>query len=267
MRPFLTTIVALMTAAAPLAAAADPGGHGRGHDRDRHESRGDRHDHHRGHDHAGRRGDRVVYVREKWRGRPEWKSYGGPRSGYWYAPGYGYRPVARTVVWRRGAYLPPPYRTYYVQEPVYYGLAPAPRGHRWVYGDDSFVMIALATGLITSVVAMSDGPPPAPYYEAPQPRYEPPPPPPPRYYEERYVERREEPAVIARNEDVWRGSDGEYHCRKPNGTTGLVVGAAAGALVGRAVDGGRDRTTGTVLGAAGGALLGREIERGNARCQ
>lgn len=59
----------------------------------------------------------------------------------------------------------------------------------------------------------------------------------------------------------WRGDDGRYHCRRANGTTGLIVGAAGGALVGRAIDGGRDRTVGTILGAAGGALLGREVDR------
>ena len=64
---------------------------------------------------------------------------------------------------------------------------------------------------------------------------------------------------------TWRGKDGRIYCRRPNGTTGLIVGGAAGALVGRAVDGGRDRTLGTVLGAAGGALLGREVQRSSAR--
>lgn len=76
-----------------------------------------------------------------------------------------------------------------------------------------------------------------------------------------------EPRVITRDDYVWRGSDGQYHCRRSNGTTGLVVGAAVGALVGRQLDGGRDRTLGTVLGAAGGALLGREIDRGGLRCR
>lgn len=64
---------------------------------------------------------------------------------------------------------------------------------------------------------------------------------------------------------TWRGKDGRVYCRRPNGTTGLIVGGAAGALVGRAVDGGRDRTLGTVLGAAGGALLGREVQRSSAK--
>jgi uncharacterized protein YcfJ len=50
-------------------------------------------------------------------------------------------------------------------------------------------------------------------------------------------------------------------CRKRSGTTGLIVGGAAGALGGRELDKGRDRTTGTVLGGAVGALLGRHLER------
>ncbi len=60
---------------------------------------------------------------------------------------------------------------------------------------------------------------------------------------------------------TWRGSDGRMYCRKPNGTTGLVVGGAAGALAGRAIDNRGSRTTGTVLGAAVGALLGRHVQR------
>jgi hypothetical protein len=60
---------------------------------------------------------------------------------------------------------------------------------------------------------------------------------------------------------TWRGSDGRTYCRKPNGTTGLVVGGAAGALAGREIAGRGDRTTGTVLGAAVGALLGRHVQR------
>jgi hypothetical protein len=60
---------------------------------------------------------------------------------------------------------------------------------------------------------------------------------------------------------TWRGSDGRIYCRKPNGTTGLIVGGAAGALIGRQLDSRGSRTTGTVLGAAVGALLGRHVQR------
>ena len=67
----------------------------------------------------------------------------------------------------------------------------------------------------------------------------------------------------------WRGNDGRYRCRKGNGTTGLLIGGAAGALAGRAIDSHGSRTTGTVVGAAAGALLGREIDRNRkqARCR
>jgi hypothetical protein len=64
----------------------------------------------------------------------------------------------------------------------------------------------------------------------------------------------------------WRGADGRTYCRKSNGTVGLIVGGAGGALLGRAVDGGRSRATGTILGLAAGALIGREIDR-KRRCR
>jgi len=79
----------------------------------------------------------------------------------------------------------------------------------------------------------------------------------------RYVQ----PRQVNRGDQVWRGNDGRYYCRRDNGTTGLIIGAAGGALIGRELDNRGDRTLGTVLGAAAGALLGREIDRGGARCQ
>lgn len=81
------------------------------------------------------------------------------------------------------------------------------------------------------------------------------------YYNQGYYD---EP--VYRNTRVWRGEDGRTYCRKKNGTTGLIIGGAAGALLGREVDGGRDRTLGTVLGAAAGALIGRELDNG-VRCR
>ena len=76
-----------------------------------------------------------------------------------------------------------------------------------------------------------------------------------------------EPRRISRGDRVWRGDDDRYYCERDNGTTGLIIGAAGGALLGRAIDGGRNRTTGTIVGAAAGALLGREIDRGELRCR
>lgn len=74
-----------------------------------------------------------------------------------------------------------------------------------------------------------------------------------------------EPRRVSQN-DVWRGNDGRYYCRRQNGTVGLVLGAAGGALLGRQIDSQGSRATGTILGAAAGALLGREVEK-SMRCR
>jgi len=60
-----------------------------------------------------------------------------------------------------------------------------------------------------------------------------------RYYRDdpRYQERR-----LGAQDEVYRGSDGRYYCRRSDGTTGLIIGAGAGALLGNAIDGGRRRT-------------------------
>jgi hypothetical protein len=64
----------------------------------------------------------------------------------------------------------------------------------------------------------------------------------------------------------WRGRDGRYYCRRNDGTTGLLIGGAAGGLIGHSIAGrGGDRTLGTILGVAGGALLGREVDRSGSR--
>jgi len=76
-----------------------------------------------------------------------------------------------------------------------------------------------------------------------------------------------EPRRIGYDDYVWRGRDGQYYCRRDNGTTGLIIGAAVGALAGRELDGGRDRTLGTILGAVGGGVLGQAIDRGDLQCR
>lgn len=72
------------------------------------------------------------------------------------------------------------------------------------------------------------------------------------------------PAAAEAHRTGYRHSHAPTHqvyCRKRSGTTGLIIGGAAGALGGRELDKGRNRTTGTVLGGAIGALLGRHVER------
>lgn len=87
-----------------------------------------------------------------------------------------------------------------------------------------------------------------------------------RYYrnDRRYQERR-----LAANERVYRGQDGRYYCRRPDGTTGLIVGGIAGGVLGNIIAPGGSEFLGTLLGAAGGAVAGRAIDRNNpdARCR
>ncbi len=79
------------------------------------------------------------------------------------------------------------------------------------------------------------------------------------YRDGRYRERR-----MTRRDEIYRGRDGRYYCKRNDGTTGLVIGALAGAAVGNAIGG---NTLGTLLGAAGGGALGREIDRGKVKCR
>ena len=77
-----------------------------------------------------------------------------------------------------------------------------------------------------------------------------------RYYRERR---------LAYNDRVYRGRDGRYYCRRNDGTTGLIIGAGAGALIGHAIDDGRSSTLGTILGAVAGGAIGREVDRSSSR--
>lgn len=56
-----------------------------------------------------------------------------------------------------------------------------------------------------------------------------------------------------------------YRCHN-DGSTGAIIGALAGGLLGNGIAGHGDRTLGALLGAGGGALAGRAIERSGNRC-
>jgi opacity protein-like surface antigen len=56
-----------------------------------------------------------------------------------------------------------------------------------------------------------------------------------------------------------------YRCQG-SGTTGTILGAIAGGLLGNGVAGRGDRTLGTLLGGGAGALAGRAIDKSNSRC-
>lgn len=87
-----------------------------------------------------------------------------------------------------------------------------------------------------------------------------------RYYREdhkRYRERR-----LSHNERIYRGEDGRYYCRRSDGTTGLIVGAVAGGVLGNVIAPGGSEVLGTVLGAIAGGLAGNAIDRSDdVRCR
>ena len=69
-----------------------------------------------------------------------------------------------------------------------------------------------------------------------------------------------------RNYRQYRGDRGYYRNRNQrcnSGTTGTIVGAIAGGLLGRSIDSRGDRATGTILGGAAGALAGRAVGKSN----
>ena len=87
-----------------------------------------------------------------------------------------------------------------------------------------------------------------------------------RYYrnDSRYQER-----VLTSNDRVYRGSDGQYYCKRNDGTTGLIVGAVGGGVLGNVIDGGHSRGVGTILGAIAGGLVGKSVDQNNSqvRCR
>jgi hypothetical protein len=101
-------------------------------------------------------------------------------------------------------------------------------------------------------------------YDRPDPQYN-------GYYADRYYRedrRRYKEHRLAANDRVYRGEDGRYYCRRSDGTTGLVVGAAVGGLLGNIIAPGGSKVLGTLLGAGGGAVAGSAIDKNNdVRCR
>jgi hypothetical protein len=56
-----------------------------------------------------------------------------------------------------------------------------------------------------------------------------------------------------------------HYGQRCSGSTGTILGAIAGGLIGREVAGRGDRTVGTIIGGAAGALAGRSIDRSDCR--
>lgn len=75
------------------------------------------------------------------------------------------------------------------------------------------------------------------------------------------------PQTLGASDRVWLDEDGQYRCKRKNGTTGLVIGAAIGGFLGNRIAGRGKRTLGTIIGAVGGGLLGKSLSDGEVKCQ
>lgn len=99
-------------------------------------------------------------------------------------------------------------------------------------------------------------------YNRPDPSYN-------GYYADRYYrdDRRYRERRLSENDRVYRGQNGQYYCRRSDGTTGLIVGAVAGGVLGNIIAPGNSDTLGTILGAVAGGAAGRAIDRNDVRCR
>ncbi|MDP3869758.1 RcnB family protein [Phenylobacterium sp.] len=126
MKNLLAAAVATL-ALAPIAAHAEPGGHGQGHKK--------------GHD----------------KGHQDYRHDNG---GAWTPPGLakkpgGMPPGQYKKLYRQGQRLPLSYvkPSNYVADPSAYQLRTAPAGYRWVQVDNQYYLAQTRTGLISEVVS------------------------------------------------------------------------------------------------------------------
>ncbi len=75
------------------------------------------------------------------------------------------------------------------------------------------------------------------------------------------------PYTLRRDDRVYRGRDGRFYCRRNDGTTGLIVGALGGGVLGNVIAPGGSKTLGSILGGGIGAAIGNSIGRGQATCR
>jgi Ni/Co efflux regulator RcnB len=143
MKKVLTAAIAATLALGSVGMASAAEAQSRGNDR--YEQRQDRRDDRRD-DRADRRDqrqDQRAYAR--------WQRAERHYSAGRYAPPRGYQ----TRTWAYGQRMPASYRssTYVVRDYNRYGLRQPPRGYQYVRSGNDVVLTAVATGLITAVIA------------------------------------------------------------------------------------------------------------------
>ena len=90
-----------------------------------------------------------------WRNDRGFRGYTGFRSGFYFAPNYGYYSVPRNYWgqrWYQGDYLPSVFWRYSLSDYRTYGLGYPPPGTRWVAVDTTIYLIDSADGYIIEVI-------------------------------------------------------------------------------------------------------------------
>jgi Ni/Co efflux regulator RcnB len=90
-----------------------------------------------------------------WRGDPGFSLFVGPRIGFFFVPGLGYRDMPalyRDRHWRAGDYLPGMFRAYVVADYRRYGLPRPPFGCVWIWLNGDVALIDRSDGYILDVV-------------------------------------------------------------------------------------------------------------------
>lgn len=147
MKKVLTAAIAATLALGSVGMASAAEAQSRG--ADRYEQRQDRRDDRRD-DRADRREDRRD-ARQDQRAYARWQQSQRRYNAGRYSPPRGYQ----TRAWAYGQRMPASYRsnTYVVRNYSAYGLRQPPSGYQYVRSGNDVVLAAVATGLITAVIA------------------------------------------------------------------------------------------------------------------
>ena len=98
-------------------------------------------------------------------------------------------------------------------------------------------------------------------WNRPDPRYN-------GYYADNYYRSGNyRPYQLSAGDRIYRGNDNRYYCRRSDGTTGLIIGAIGGGVLGNTIAPGGSKTLGAIIGGSLGAILGNSIGSGNVTCR
>ncbi|WP_439546178.1 glycine zipper 2TM domain-containing protein [Sandarakinorhabdus sp.] len=75
------------------------------------------------------------------------------------------------------------------------------------------------------------------------------------------------PVNLGRNDQIFRGYDNRYYCRRSDGTTGLIIGGLAGGALGNVIAPGGSKLLGSLIGGGLGAVLGNSVDRNRVVCR